>query len=1574
MATASAIKRWVRRLLAAVIVAVCLLAVFVLVLQTPLAKNAIAGMAADLITEHTAYSLRVEGLTGTLPHHIRAAAIEVGDADGPLVSLHDLELRLALWPLLRGRIHLPMLTLSHLEVWRRPEPSERWQIPRLPALPAWPTIDQLRIDRITLDEAVVGAPASLTVSGTLRPAEGWVFPDVELDAQGLDAAGISASLRYAFDAGAPRLSFVLEDEQLLPVLLDVAPPVSVDLSGKGDRADWHAALMVKTGDATVADGTLQITEADDTTLEAAITAHMAALPMLRPHAELTGDPVNVQLAATLDRTGTLNIAAARIASNTMDGNLRGMVDFEQARMDVLLEAAYDDAGRLPGLPPQPTPTPLRLEASAEGPFNALGLHVGAFASDEQMLDADITLQMNDTIAAEGTARVTPPTLARDLFPMLPETDTEISFAASYAEDTGILQLPTLEVAGAGLTLSAQGSLTPAQPAFDMTCALTVEDLQNVGALLPLSPEGAFQATLNVRGNEDGLTATASAEVKGLHVAPVQLTHGHIEIVGACEDWFTVEPSGIQLDIAATTTALQGPMLTPVSVTLQAALAASTLEEIHLASLSLSDDHVTLTGEGRFDLAATHLDAHIAVDVPNCQQLPLDVADLPEGALRLETTAQGTVAPLAMDIILNGDLREIGALPEPVTALVGEALRFEANTTLQDDRFTVKDLLLSGTAFDAQATGTYTFPDALLESELQLRLPDASTAGNALGQPVTGALALDATVAGALPHLDVNAQIDGKDLAYNAGPPLQAQLTLSAHNVPAEMEATVTGTAHGHGETVALDMRAGLTNNTLSVPAFSLVAGENRVSGTAAYALDTGAPEAQLNAELNDLARLAALAGIELSGTVEAAAQLDHHAANATLAVRDFRYGNLTLGTLETQLDVQHLWQTPEAHMTTTIHALSHAPVTMDRIAVVAAGGMGALELTVDMEGLLDSGTTEPQPITCAMTSRVNVMERSVETTRLEGTAGIFGYELDAPALLSASDEGLAVAPLTVRVGDGAIHLDALYEPEAVRGALRFESLPLPLSGLLMEPAVLGTLAGTVRLSGAPDAPILDIALQLADVAPDIETADALTPLSVALEARLADGQAAANLDARMDDVATVEARGSVPLVWQLQPWMLDMPPAAPVAATLEVDVLFATLPQALGLVEHHLDARLTGTFELAGTVDAPRASGDAYIRDGRYENTVTGTQLHDVNLHVRADGDAVRIEECSARTGRRGDLTAEGGLQLLPADRFPFEAQIHFNDAELARLDYMTARVNGVVTATGDLNKTTVAGELDIGPVHATMPDQMPVSEPTVIDVVEVKDGKEVMPPEPATAHYIPEVHLDIRCNIPGRVYVRAPILDSEWGGRLAVGGLLTEPRIEGRISVLRGHMDFLGRRFQLRDSAITFPGGPPTAFLLDMRARAETPTLTALLELTGPMDDVQLNMRSEPPLPQDEVLAHVLFGRDLSRITPVQAIQLARVAAMFNQSLGGMQLFSGNVGLPGIDRIDIRTGERADETVVGMGRYFTDSVYVEVEQGTTTDSGKVSVEVEVSPQVSVKGDVDAAERSGIGVFWRRDY
>jgi autotransporter translocation and assembly factor TamB len=98
--------------------------------------------------------------------------ITIGDPRGDLITLHDLEVRISMSSLLRGRIHVKALTLAHLEIWNRPLPRERWRIPRVPGLPVWPTVDLLRVDRITLDAAVLGAPATLSLTGRLQPIAG----------------------------------------------------------------------------------------------------------------------------------------------------------------------------------------------------------------------------------------------------------------------------------------------------------------------------------------------------------------------------------------------------------------------------------------------------------------------------------------------------------------------------------------------------------------------------------------------------------------------------------------------------------------------------------------------------------------------------------------------------------------------------------------------------------------------------------------------------------------------------------------------------------------------------------------------------------------------------------------------------------------------------------------------------------------------------------------------------------------------------------------------------------------------------------------------------------------------------------------------------------------------------------------------------------------------------------------------------------------------------------------------------------------------------------------------------------
>ena len=78
---------------------------------------------------------------------------------------------------------------------------------------------------------------------------------------------------------------------------------------------------------------------------------------------------------------------------------------------------------------------------------------------------------------------------------------------------------------------------------------------------------------------------------------------------------------------------------------------------------------------------------------------------------------------------------------------------------------------------------------------------------------------------------------------------------------------------------------------------------------------------------------------------------------------------------------------------------------------------------------------------------------------------------------------------------------------------------------------------------------------------------------------------------------------------------------------------------------------------------------------------------------------------------------------------------------------------------------------------------------------------------------------------------------------------------------------------------------------------------------------------------------------------------------------------------LIGVDVLDVGTTDGpAGGAEVSAGKYITDEVFVGVKQGTTPGSSAVEVEVELTPNISLNGDVGSAGQSDIGVQFKWDY
>ena len=68
------------------------------------------------------------------------------------------------------------------------------------------------------------------------------------------------------------------------------------------------------------------------------------------------------------------------------------------------------------------------------------------------------------------------------------------------------------------------------------------------------------------------------------------------------------------------------------------------------------------------------------------------------------------------------------------------------------------------------------------------------------------------------------------------------------------------------------------------------------------------------------------------------------------------------------------------------------------------------------------------------------------------------------------------------------------------------------------------------------------------------------------------------------------------------------------------------------------------------------------------------------------------------------------------------------------------------------------------------------------------------------------------------------------------------------------------------------------------------------------------------------------------------------------------------------------QTGKDQKETALSAGKYLSEDVYIEVEQGISPETGKAALKWEVTPRVTVETEVGVNAEAGVGVHWRWEY
>ncbi|PQO24772.1 translocation and assembly module protein TamB [Rhodobacteraceae bacterium WD3A24] len=232
-----------------------------------------------------------------------------------------------------------------------------------------------------------------------------------------------------------------------------------------------------------------------------------------------------------------------------------------------------------------------------------------------------------------------------------------------------------------------------------------------------------------------------------------------------------------------------------------------------------------------------------------------------------------------------------------------------------------------------------------------------------------------------------------------------------------------------------------------------------------------------------------------------------------------------------------------------------------------------------------------------------------------------------------------------------------------------------------------------------------------------------------------------------------------------------------------------------------------------------------------------------------------------------------------------------------------------------------------------------------------------------------PPFRLDVTLEAPNRIFVRGRGLDAELGGTLQLRGDTADVIPAGEFGLIRGRFDLLGNRFTLNEGFATLQG----RFVPVIRLVANTDTggLTARVIIEGVATEPQIRFESVPELPEEEVVSRLIFGENLTELSPFQAAQLASAIATLS-GRGGNGLVDNLRQNFGLDDLDVTAGENGGATL-RAGRYITENVYSDIAVDSEGRS-EVTINLDISSSVTIRGRATSDGHTGLGLYFERDY
>jgi translocation and assembly module TamB len=395
-----------------------------------------------------------------------------------------------------------------------------------------------------------------------------------------------------------------------------------------------------------------------------------------------------------------------------------------------------------------------------------------------------------------------------------------------------------------------------------------------------------------------------------------------------------------------------------------------------------------------------------------------------------------------------------------------------------------------------------------------------------------------------------------------------------------------------------------------------------------------------------------------------------------------------------------------------------------------------------------------------------------------------------------------------------------------------------------------------------------------------------------------------------------------------------------------------------------------------GTLADPRITGTVASDDLVVESALTGTRVTDVTARGRFAGSRLELVRFAGATGGGGTVSGSGTVDLggMSATRGPqLDLRAAVKDARLLDANGLEATITGPLRIVSSGLGGTIAGRVSIDRASWALGNAEEDNALPRIATREIngEDGRSRAQVSGRDAQW----RYLVNASAPSRVEVDGLGLDSEWGIDIALRGTVAEPRIGGSARLVRGDYTFAGTRFELTRGRIQFDVNEAINPRLDILAETSKNGTDVDIAITGNAQSPAIAFSSDPQLPEEEILARLLFGGSVTSLSATDALQLAAALAALQGGGGGLDPIGSLRKSIGLDQLRIVSADPliGRGTGIAIGKNIGRSIYVEL----VTDGRGYSatqIEYRITSWLSLLGTVSTIGRDSILAEVSRDY